>query len=75
MVEKIKALCEQRGITIYRLEHDTGIGNGVIAKWKTCSPRVGTLKKVADYFGVPLDELLASDSPNETDKLQGGSTP
>jgi transcriptional regulator with XRE-family HTH domain len=67
LVEKIKALCEQRGITIYRLEHDTGIGNGVIAKWKTCSPRVGTLKKVADYFGVSVDELL-TDAPPDNPK-------
>jgi len=67
LVEKIKALCEQRGVTIYRLEHDTGIGNGVVAKWKTCSPRVGTLKKVADYFGVSVDELL-TDAPPDNPK-------
>ena len=28
-------------------------------KWKAASPTVGKLKRVADYFGVTVDELLA----------------
>lgn len=58
IVDTIKSLCRERGLTIKDLERETGIGNGVIAKWSKGSPRVDTLKKVADYFGVTLDYLV-----------------
>lgn len=32
--------------------------NGVIAKWENGNPRVDTLKKVADFFGCTIDELM-----------------
>lgn len=60
LVEKIQSLCRQKGTTLCAVERELGIGNGVIAKWANSSPRVGSLKKVADYFGVTVDELLQS---------------
>lgn len=57
ITENIKELCRERGITLKKLERETGIGNGTIAKWALSSPRVDTLKKVAEYFGVTLDDL------------------
>lgn len=65
MVENIRRLCAARGITFAELERETNIGNGIIARWQNSSPRVDTLKKVADYFGVTVDELLATDENNE----------
>lgn len=62
MLENIRRKCAEHGITIAALERDTGIGNGVIARWQTSSPRVDSLKKVADYFGVTVDELLTTDA-------------
>lgn len=59
----ISNLCKQRKISIARLEREVGIGNGVIAGWDKSNPRVDTLKKVADFFGVSVDELLR-DNPN-----------
>ncbi len=58
MVEKIRALCRERGTSLWALERQLGIGNGVIAKWAKSSPRVETVKLVADYFGVTVDDLL-----------------
>lgn len=58
MVEKIKDLCRERGISLWMLERELGIGNGVIARWKKSSPRIDSVKLVADYFGVTVDELL-----------------
>ena len=57
-ISNIRALCKERNITIQRLEKETKIGNGVIAKWEKRYPRVSNLKKVADYFGVTVDELM-----------------
>ncbi len=58
---KIAALCKERGISISKLEKEVSIGNGTIGRWDTSSPTVENLKKVAGYFGVSMDELLAED--------------
>lgn len=60
MLEKIKVLCEERKISIAQLERETSLGNGVIGRWGESSPRVDNLKKVADYFGVTMDDLVNS---------------
>lgn len=67
IVENIQQLCKEKGTSFFALERQLGIGNGVIARWSTCSPRVDSLKRVADYFGVTVDELL---EPNEKDPSQ-----
>lgn len=54
----IKELCDERGLSIRQLEIRAGVGNGVIAGWKTASPRVDKLQQVADALGVPLTRLL-----------------
>lgn len=59
LVERIQSLCKQKGTTLCAVERELGIGNGVIAKWANSSPRVASVKKVADYFGVTVDELLS----------------
>lgn len=54
----IKELCLRKKITVAELERNVGLSNGAIGKWAECNPRVDSLKKVADYFGVALDDLL-----------------
>lgn len=61
ILESIKKMCKERGITIAKLERETKIGNGTIARWGKSTPRIDSLKSVADYFGVTLDELLKED--------------
>lgn len=58
IVENVKKLCLDKGITMYRLEKEIGITANLIPKWNRCSPSVDKLKKVADYFGVTLDYLV-----------------
>ena len=58
MLEKIKSLCAERGITIAQLERELALGTGLIGRWGAASPRVDNLKKVADYFGCTVDEFL-----------------
>ena len=40
-----------------QLERDTGIGNGVIARWDKANPTIDKVWKVADYFGVAIETL------------------
>lgn len=57
--DRIKELCNRRGITISKLESDLGFGNSSIKKWeRTSSPSVDKVIKVANYFDVSCDYLL-----------------
>lgn len=50
--------CVKDGISISKLEKILGFGNGSISRWERVSPNVLAVKKVADYFGVTVDDLL-----------------
>lgn len=55
---KIRRLCEERGISIRELGRACNLGFRSIENWKDHSPTVANLKAVADFFGVTVDELL-----------------
>lgn len=57
-LERIKAICEKRGISVSKLELDLGFGANAIYKWKVSDPRSSMIKKVAEYLGVSVDYLL-----------------
>lgn len=65
ILENVKRLCKQKQTSIWALEKALGIGNGTISKWETSSPSVDKLKRVADYFGVTVDDLLREVSKDE----------
>ena len=56
--DNILLLCKKKGISIARLERENGLGNATVRRWKKSTPRVETLKTIADYFEVTVDELL-----------------
>ena len=60
--DKIAALAKEKGISIMRLERETGLGTGTIGKWVKSSPSVSLLKKVADYFGKTVDYFVTDSS-------------
>lgn len=62
--ENVKRLCQERGINIATLEKECGLGNAIVNKWgkRGSEPRVGNLKKIADFFGVSVDELLKEEN-------------
>lgn len=61
LLKNIQRLCEEQNTSIRALEKELSIGNGVIARWSTSSPRVDTLKKVADRFECTVDDLLGKE--------------
>lgn len=69
LLENIKKLCRQMGITLYSLEKDLGLGKGTISRWKTASPSVDKLIQVAEYFNVTLDYLVS----RSADKVSQGN--
>lgn len=58
----ILRLCKERGISVARLERELGFGNATIRGWRSSSPNVDNLKKVADFFGVTVDSLISNAS-------------
>lgn len=58
LFENVVKLCSENKISISRLEKTIGLGNATIRGWEHSSPKVDTAKKVADYFGISLDELV-----------------
>lgn len=56
--DNIKTLSTKKKISITELEKKAGLGRGAIGKWRTFSPTVSNLQKVADALGVPLSTLL-----------------
>ena len=49
-------------MSISSVEQAVGLSAGSISKWKTVSPSVNNLKKVADYFGVSIEYFLEDDA-------------
>ncbi len=58
LLERIKDLCAKKEISIRQLEKETGLADRTIGRWDTNMPSIDRVKKVADYFGVPVDYLL-----------------
>lgn len=60
MYRKYAALRDESQITDYRVSMDTGITRSTFTDWKSgrSEPKLDKLKKIADYFGVPLEYFL-----------------
>ncbi len=51
----------KKGITAYKLSKDTKISQGYIydiLNGKESNPSIRIMKKIADYLGVTIDELV-----------------
>ena len=66
ILSNIARLCKENGISIAKLERELGFGNATIRGWGSSSPNVDNLKKVADYFGVTIDSLIAATHDTST---------
>lgn len=63
--DKIKELANSKGMSLPNLEAELGFGNGTIVKWDRVTPNVSKLSKVADYFGVTIDYLMAGEDKDK----------
>ena len=73
LFEKIKELCQKRGISINSLEETLGYSRNTIYSMKSKKPNAERLQEIADYFNVSTDYLLGrTDDPSIAG---GGSEP
>lgn len=70
LYNKIKQLCEERNITISKLESDLGFGNSSINKWKnSTSPSIDKVISIAKYFDVSIDYLTGTEESSNIDDM------
>lgn len=73
LVDRIRHLCKQSGLSLTKLEAILGFGNGTIGRWKSCNPTYESLKSVADYFAVSIEYLAEGEKKAATQKGSGHS--
>ncbi len=57
--ERVHGLCTQRGISITKLATDLGFSASATTTWKNMveKPKPSTVKKIADYFEIEINEF------------------
>ncbi|MBO7340999.1 MAG: helix-turn-helix transcriptional regulator [Lachnospiraceae bacterium] len=63
-VEKVKQICKSRKISIHKLEMDCGFANGYISQLKKGVFPTERAMLIAQYLGIPLDEIMLFDGTN-----------
>lgn len=54
----VKEVANQNKKSIYQIEHDLRLSNGIIGKWNKSMPHADVLQDVADYLGVTTQYLF-----------------
>lgn len=70
--QRLDALCKDAGTTATRLGLNLGFSKSAGSVWRNSPglPRNGTLKKIANYFDMTIDELLEGvDAPIDYDSI------
>lgn len=74
-IDRINRLLSERGITGAELTREIGLSNSVYSQWNTGRTKISnrSLKKIAEYFGVPVSALL-DNSTLEAEKAPTASS-
>lgn len=66
-VQNILNLCAERGVAITRVLTDLGFSRGLGSQWKAGKqkPSSDKLQRIADYFGVSVDDLIGRENSAE----------
>lgn len=64
--ERFNYLCANKGVSANAAAKDLSIASGTVSEWKKGRvPLNSTLKKIAEYFDVPVDYLLGQPSRHQ----------
>ena len=84
--DRYQQLCKEHGKSPSRVAIETGISKGTVSTWKNLgrTPQTAQLQKLAEYFGVSIDQLLNETKTAPTtvnregevkNRLPAGATP
>ena len=65
LYERIKKVAKEKGYSINRLEKDAGFPRSYIGKFKTITPSIDKIQKIAEILGVSVDYLMNGEEPKE----------
>ena len=66
ILDKVKILCKNKGVSQRKMEQDIGISNGASSKWGTSSPSIEIVQKLSNYFGVSINYLVTNECNSDT---------
>ena len=70
VIDKIREICEQKNISVSKMEKDLGFGNGYLNPKKVNDIKMGRLFAILDYLGVSRAEFFGEDTAEaETEKM------
>lgn len=57
--EKFEKLCNEKNVTAYQVSNVSGVATSTLSMWKQgkYTPKVDKIQKIADYFGVSINEF------------------
>ncbi|MYV04804.1 helix-turn-helix domain-containing protein [Furfurilactobacillus milii] len=68
--EQVKALAQERGLSLQTLAIKAGMGINSIYSWQKKDPSISRLTKVAEILNVSVDSLIGADTATATKKSQ-----
>ncbi len=69
LLDNIKLLCKEKGVSQRKMEQDIGISNGASSKWGSSSPSADVLQKLSSYFNVSINYLVTGETDSDTISL------
>ena len=70
--EIVNDLCKEHKTTITRMAEEIGLSNAAPTSWrKGAEPKLATLEKIANYFGVSIDYLRGVDNKKTPTPAKG----
>ena len=69
LLDNIKLLCKEKGVSQRKMEQDIGISNGASSKWGNSSPSADVLQKLSAYFNVSINCLVTGKNDSDTISL------
>lgn len=70
LYDKIDELMRKAGVSAYQVSQSTNIPQSAFSRWKSreSEPSLKNVKILAEYFGVPINDLL-SDTDNKIKEM------
>lgn len=77
LAEKIRQLRAEKGISQTKLAQDIHISRSAVAKWENGLgvPNAESMQLLADYFGVPVEELISEENNEDAVDIQTPKEP
>lgn len=73
--DRFAQLCAERGISPSRAAIDAGLSKSTVSKWKSspnAEPTGAAIKKLTEYFGISVSELLGENTAEKEKPLING---